>query len=462
MYMDDLIHRIRDVIHKERLIEPGDRVLLGISGGVDSTTLLFVLREIGQEIPFMPALAHVNHLLRGEESERDEGFIRGLADQLSLSCHVKRINVRDEARRSGKSLQHAGRDVRYSFFDAIADEYNFNKIAIAHNLDDQVETFLLRIIKGTGIRGLSSIPIKRGRIIRPFLTTTRVAIETYAQAHHVPFVEDSSNAKTVYERNFVRREILPLMEKLNPAVRDKVFSLLQDLTVINRAIDRKVDTFLRKELRREGEDVSIKIETLTTLDEEMRYRVLARLLQMVEPDFIPLREHIRLAEKVLCGARPNLSGSLPHGIRVKKVYDRLSFTKKTPPAPIRGVFPIIVGENRLDSLNLALSIDEMKVPPSKLSLEGKTVFLDRDKASNLSVRTFVEGDRFVPLGMDRSVKLKDFFISRKIPREMRRSIPLLLSGKEIVWVIGHRLDERYKITADTTRVLKVTATMSGP
>ncbi|OPY66645.1 MAG: tRNA(Ile)-lysidine synthase [Syntrophorhabdus sp. PtaU1.Bin050] len=460
--MDDLIHRVKDVIHKERLIEPGDRVLLGVSGGVDSTTLLFVLREIGREIPFMPALAHVNHLLRGEESERDEGFIRGLADRLSLPCHVKRINVRDEARRAGKSLQHAGRDARYSFFDAIADKHNFNKIAIAHNLDDQVETFLLRIIKGTGIRGLSSIPMRRDRIIRPFLTTTRAAIEAYAQDHQVPFVEDSSNAKIVYERNFVRREILPLMERLNPAVRDKIFSLLQDLAVMNRTIDRKVDAFLRKELRREGEDVSIKTEALTTLDEETRYRTFARLLEMVEPGFIPLREHIRLAEKVLCGARPNLSGTLPHGVRVKKVYDRLSFTKKAPPTPIRELFPVTVGENRLDSLNLMLSINEMEVPPGKLSLEGKIVFLDRDKASDLSVRTFVEGDRFVPLGMDRSVKLKDFFISRKIPREMRRSIPLLLSGKEIVWVIGHRLDERYKVTADTTRTLKVTAIMSGP
>ncbi|OPX98994.1 MAG: tRNA(Ile)-lysidine synthase [Syntrophorhabdus sp. PtaU1.Bin002] len=460
--MGDLIRRVKDVIHKERLIEPGDRVLLGVSGGVDSTTLLSVLREISREISFTLALAHVNHLLRGRESERDEGFVKGLADLLSLPCYVKRVNVRDEARRVGKSLQHAGRDVRYSFFDAIADEHNFNKIAIAHNLDDQVETFLLRITKGTGIRGLSSIPMRRGRIIRPFLTTTRAAIEAYAQDHKVPFVEDSSNAKIVYERNFVRREILPLMERLNPAVRDKIFSLLQDLTVINRAIDRRVDTFLRKELRRDGEDVSIKIEALTALDEETRYRAFVRLLQMVEPGFIPLREHIRLTEKVLCGARPNLSGTLPHGVRVKKVYDRFSFTKKTPPTPIKEVFPVTVGENRLDSLDLILSIVEMEVPPGKLSLERKTVFFDRDKASDLSVRTFMEGDRFVPLGMDRFVKLKDFFISRKIPREMRRSIPLLLSGKEIVWVIGHRLDERHKVTADTTQVLKVTATISGP
>ncbi|OPY77620.1 MAG: tRNA(Ile)-lysidine synthase [Syntrophorhabdus sp. PtaU1.Bin153] len=460
--MDDLIRKVRDVILKERLIEPGDRVLLGISGGVDSATLLFVLQEIRQELPFTLALAHVNHLLRGKESERDEEFVKGLADRLSLPCYVKRINVRDEARRTGKSLQHAGRDVRYGFFDALATEHDFSTIAIAHNLDDQVETFLLRIIKGTGIRGLSSIPMRRGRIIRPFLTTARAAIDAYAQAHQVPFVEDSSNTKIVYERNFIRREVLPLMEKLNPAIRDRVFSLLQDLTAINRTIDQKVDALLRKELRRDGEDVSIGIRALTALDEETRYRILAGLLQMIESGFIPLREHIRLVEKVLFGSRPNLSGTLPHGVRVKKVYERLFFTKKAPAVPVKEVFPVTIGENKIDSLNLMLHITEMDGPPAVLSLVGEAVFLDRDKAGDLSVRTFLEGDRFVPLGMDRPVKLKDFFISRKIPREMRRNIPLLLSGRDIVWVIGHRLDGRYKVTADTTRTLKVTAIMSGP
>lgn len=252
------------------------------------------------------------------------------------------------------------------------------------------------------------------------------------------------------------------MERVNPAVRDKVFSLLQDLTAINRTFDRKVDILLRKELRCEDEDVSIRTEALTSLDEETRYRVLVRLLQMVEPGFIPLREHIRLVEKVLCGARPNLSGILPHRVRVKKVYERLFFTKKSPPTPIKEVFPVTVGENRLDSLNLILRVTEMEGPPAELSLEGDAVFLDRDKATDLSVRTFMEGDRFVPLGMDRPVKLKDFFISSKIPREMRRNIPLLLSGKDIAWVVGHRLDERYKVTGGTKRTLKVVATLPGP
>jgi tRNA(Ile)-lysidine synthase len=460
--MGDLIRKVRDAIVKERLIEPGDRVLLAISGGVDSVTLLFVLREISQDLSFTLALAHLNHLLRGEESERDEGFVKGLADRLSLPCYIKRINVRDEARRTGKSLQHAGRDVRYGFFNAIATERNFSKIAIAHNLDDQVETFLLRIIKGTGVHGLSSIPTRRGRIIRPFLATPRAAIDAYARIHQVPFVEDSSNAKIVYERNFIRREILPLMERLNPAVRDKVFSLLQDLTVINKTIDQKVDTLLRKELRRDGEGISITTQALAALDEEIRYRILARLLEMIEPGFIPLREHIRLVEKILFGSRPNLSGTLPHRVRVKKVYERLFFTKKVPPAPIKEVFPVAVGEYRVDSLNLTLYLTEVEGPPAVFSLEGETVFLDRDKTGDLSVRTFVEGDRFVPLGMDRPVKLKDFYISRKIPLEKRRNIPLLLSGEDIVWVIGHRLDERYKVTADTTRTLKVTAIISGP
>ncbi len=186
----DLVRKIKKIISQDGLIAEGDRVLIGCSGGIDSVTLLFVLREISHELSFELGIAHVNHLLRGEESDRDEDFVRGLADRFSIPCYIRKVNVKDEARKAGKSLQHAGRDIRYCFFDEMAEQLNFNKIAIAHNLDDQVETFLFRIIKGTGIRGLSSIPVKRGRIIRPFLTIYRSEIESYVETRTIPFMED--------------------------------------------------------------------------------------------------------------------------------------------------------------------------------------------------------------------------------------------------------------------------------
>lgn len=459
--MDDLVRKTKDIIAREKLIGKGERVLVGCSGGADSVTLLFVLREIGHELSFDLGVAHVNHLLRGEESDRDENFVRGLADRFSIPCYVKRVDVKEQARNSGKSLQHAGRDIRYEFFHDISGQLGFTRIAVAHTLDDQVETFVLRLVKGTGIRGLSSIPMVRGKIIRPFLTTYRSAIEAYAHTRAITFVEDASNKKSVYERNFVRREIMPAMEKLNPAVKNKIIALLGDLTMINAHFDRKASEFLGSERTDTEEGVLVSLERLKGLSEEVRYRVLSILLQELEPSFLPLREHIRLVEKVLAGSKPNLSAQLPRGVRVKKTYDQVTFTKKAEAVAVTEVFPVQAGSNRIAPLNLTLDVAEIDEHSNEIPIAPTIAYLDKEKLGDLRVRTFMPGDRFVPLGMKRPVKVKDFFMGQKIPKDRRSHIPLLLSGAEIVWVVGNRIDERYKVTRDTRSVLRITAVFEG-
>lgn len=455
--MDDLVRKTKEIIRREGLITEGDRVLVGCSGGIDSVALLFVLREISHDLSFELGIAHLNHMLRGDESDRDEGFVRGLADRFSIRAHFRKVDVGSEARKTGKSLQHAGRDVRYQFFAEIAEQLHFNKIAIAHTIDDQVETFLLRIVKGTGIRGLSSIPIKREKIIRPFLPVYRSEIETYVKMRSIAFVEDSSNAKSVYERNFVRREMLPVMEKLNPSVKDKIHSLLHDLSSINLFFERKAEQFLAGEKHIEDTDIVIDTNSLKELDEEVRYRVIARLLRERDPAFLPLREHIRLIEKLLSSTKPNLSAMFPHGNMVKKVYSNLVFTGKSPAPKAEGVFPVQTGMNKIENLGIAFRVTEMDEQTDEIAITSAIAYFDRDKLGNLSARTFIPGDRFVPLGMKTPVKLKDFFIGQKIPRERRKNLPLLMSDQDIIWVVGYRIDERYKVTKETRHVLKVIA-----
>lgn len=455
--MDDLVRKTKEIVRTEGLIAEGDRVLVGCSGGIDSVALLFVLRELSHDLPFELGIAHLNHMLRGEESDRDEDFVKGLADRFSIRAHFRKVDVGAEARKAGKSLQHTGRDVRYQFFDEIAEQLHFNKVAIAHNLDDQVETFLLRIVKGTGIRGLASIPIKRGRIIRPFLPVYRSEIEAYVKTRSITFVEDSSNAKSVYERNFVRREILPVMEKLNPSAKDKIYALLHDLSSINVIFDRKAEEYLSVARLTEGGDTVIDTNTLKELDEETRYRVIARLLRERDPVFLPLREHIRLVEKLLTSRRPNLSATFPRGTTVNRVYENLVFTRKSPAPKTNGVFPVQTGKSTIEPLGITLHVTEMAEQSDDITVAPNIAYLDREKLGNLSVRTFIPGDRFVPLGMRTPVKLKDFFIGQKIPLEKRRNLPLFLSGKDIVWVVGHRIDDRYKVTKETRLVLKVVA-----
>jgi tRNA(Ile)-lysidine synthase len=453
----NLVYKVIKTIEKKGLVERGDRVLVGISGGIDSTSLLYVLVEIAKEIGFDLGAAHLNHLLRGEESERDEKFVAALAERLAIPLYTRRVDANKYANDKGLSIQHAGRDLRYGFFEEVADGHGFNKIALAHNQDDQAETFLLRMIKGTGIRGLSSIPVKRGRIIRPFLYIYRSEIEDYAKKNSIAFVHDSSNDKTVYERNFVRKRIIPLMEQLNPLLKEKIIALLEDLTAINHRYNETAEGFVREEMHTDGEDLSFEVSALRKIDEETRFRVIVHVLLHMKPGFMPLRDHMQLINRMLASEKPNQALVMPEGIRVRKVYGNLVFTKRAAPARLTEVFPIGIGTNRLELLGCV--IDVSHVPGDRNVAYGankQLAHFDQAKVGSLSVRTFLEGDRFYPLGMKNSVKLKDFFISQKVPKEQRRRVPLLLSGQDIIWVIGYRMDERYKTTEATREILEVT------
>jgi tRNA(Ile)-lysidine synthase len=454
---NSLVQKVTKTIFQEDLIEKNDKVLLGISGGIDSTTLLFVLLETQKRIDFELGLAHINHMLRGKESERDERFIKGLARRFSLPLYVRKIDIRKIAVEEGLSIQHAGREARYCFFDEIVAQYGYNKIAVAHNLDDQIETFLLRALKGTGLKGLSSIPIKRDAIIRPFLNTYRADIAEYASRHAIVFVEDSSNNKIVYERNFVRKEIFPILEKLNPLFKEKLFFLLKDLTHIDCLFKEKSNLFLKKYQKNKNGDVSFAIRDLNKIDDETKFRVISDAIASLEPAFVPLREHVRQIKNILSAKEPNLVTTLPYGIRIKKIYDRVLFTKKPLPTPIQETFSLAMGRNILRPFALDLRLSQTQEVVRTFSKNKNVAFFDCDKLGNLSIRTFRNGDTFTPLGMKGAMKLKDFFISSKIPKEERRTIPLLLSGNDIIWVVGLRINEEFKITPNTKNVLKMTA-----
>jgi tRNA(Ile)-lysidine synthase len=452
----DVEETVRRLIRDEGLIEPGERVLVGVSGGVDSSSLLFLLNRIKKDMAIDLGVAHVNHGLRGEESERDEAFVRKLAESLSVPCHVTRAEVRAYSREQGVSIQHAGRELRYRYFAGLCNTHGYRKIATAHNRDDQVETFLLRVLKGSGLNGLGSIPMRRGPIIRPLLNIGRSDIEAYAHKLSIPFVEDSSNLKEAYERNFLRMRIVPLLARLNPRFREKILLLISDIAAVDRLFDEEAERFLEREGCLEGEACASGVEALRVLHPEVRFRVISRMVSRLEPRFIALREHVLLVERSLFSAKPNNMVFLPHGIKVKRVYGDLTFTREEPLPPVGETFEIRLGRNVIPPLGITLDVFLSDSRPDAFPADRGTSYFDGDKASLLTLRTFREGDRFVPLGMDREVKVKDYFISRKIPKERRRRIPILLAGRDIIWVVGERMDERYKLAAVTRRILKVT------
>jgi tRNA(Ile)-lysidine synthase len=451
----DLEKAVRRVIEQEGLIDGGDTVLAGVSGGIDSSTLLFLLNRLAGDMGFSLAVAHVNHQLRGEESAADEAFVKDQAARLGLPCHAARLDVKGYAREKGLSVQHAGRELRYRYFEETARDNGCNKIAVGHNMDDQVETFLLRVAKGTGLSGLVSIPIRRGPIIRPLLRACRSDIAVYCREYSIPYREDSSNRKDAYERNFVRNRIVPLLEKLNPRFREKVLLLLGDIASVNSVFDGEAQSVLAAAVR--GEELRIAAADLLGLHEEVRFRVVSGLLSALEPGFTPLREHAALVEKSLLSARPNNTVTLPRGLRVKRVYGDLVFTKKAPAPRVRDVFTIEDGLNEIPELGLTLRVAFSDGRPDAFPQGANRAFFDARGVGRLSLRAFREGDRFTPLGMDRPVKVKDYFISRKMPADARRRVPLLLSDGDIIWVVGERISEAYKVTEGTEKVLEVTA-----
>ncbi len=462
----DLLYKVKKVIERHNLINPKEKVLLGVSGGMDSVAMFHILSKLSENMDFKLGIAHVNHQLRGDESDRDEGFVRDMAQRFDVPFYLGRFDVKSYAREKGLSIQHAARDMRYDFFHHVAIKYDYHKIAIAHNLDDQVETFLFRLIKGSGLRGLSSIPIKRDRIIRPMLFIYRYEIEEYTRANAIGHVEDSSNEKTYYERNYIRKNIIPIMERLNPAFKEKVFLLLEDITETDMFFQRQASDFLKDCLYSHKNEFSVKIDDYKALDNQTRFKVLTGIINELESPFIPLRQHMHLLDKIVNSHRPNLSLNLPKGIRVKRVYDRLIFTKNQPLESCTNHMDIHEGINFLEPFGISLEVERYPkkdifpfTKPIEARLSENIAFFDKDKIGRLIVRCFNEGDRFMPLGMDKMVKVKDFFISRKIPLEKRRNIPFLLSDKDIIWVIGHRIDNRFKVTEDTKDVLKVTATV---
>jgi len=304
----------------------------------------------------------------------------------------------------------------------------------------------------------------RDRIIRPLLYTYRSEIEGYAEKNSIPHVEDSSNEKTYYERNYIRKNIIPLMEGLNPAFKEKVYLLLNDITEIDRVFHERVSSFLEENLFSDKDDMWVAIDSFMTQDSETRYRVLSEIINSMEQGFIPLRQHMQLVDKIIHSRRPNLTLSLPGGLKIKKIYNKLVFTKKPPSMRFDGVIDIHDGINILEPFGLVLEVEtylKKEIMPFTKPIEARLseniAFFDRDRIGRLSVRCFLEGDRFMPLGMDDMVKVKDFFISRKIPLDSRRKIPFLLSDNDIIWIIGHRIDNRFKVTEDTENIMKVTA-----
>ncbi len=456
------LEKVRNFILDNRLISKGDTVIVAVSGGPDSLCLLHLLYRMSAEFDLKLVTAHLNHCLR-PEAEQEAKAVEKISSEWSLPFETRAVDIRRFKKEHGVSEEEAGRLARYRFLFEMAGKYGASRIALGHQLDDQAETVLLNIIRGTGVDGLAGIlPLRTWRgikLVRPLLCLTRSEIESYCQSNALHPSIDSSNLETDYTRNKLRLELIPRLEsQFNPRIREAL-SRLASLAAADRSFLQGLAKEKLAKIARSGrKHIVLMRNELLSLSPALKSRVvrlaLKRLVSLKKIDSRHIDQVLILAETGTTGQ----SISLPGGIAVRLEYDRLVLLGEAgrEPAALEAVPLNVPGTTCLPGGTVikAKIIDRknLKWAPSPFR-----AYLDYDSIplGTLTVRSRRPGDRFHPHGASGRKKLKDFFIDRKVPSYRRDSVPLVTVGDEILWVAGLRIAHPYRVTEKTERVLQL-------
>jgi tRNA(Ile)-lysidine synthase len=458
-----MIEKIKKTIKRYGMLERGDRVLVCVSGGMDSTCLLHTLVELKEGLGIDLIVCHLNHCLRGDESLRDERFVAGLARQFNLLCEVKREKIKSIKRKMIEgSIQEVARVVRYGFFEKAAKMHGATKIALGHNSDDNAETIIMRIIRGSSVAGLKGIPPVRGRYIRPLIDTSREEIERYVKKLKIRYIEDSSNQEKDYLRNRIRNELIPLIEKeYNPNIKDTLNRTASIISMDNEYMDNETDRLLEDAVLERGTDsVTLSMKALLTIPEAIMMRIFIReLSQLYKIPTDISSAHLESMSRVVKGGSPNARIDLPNGLRLVREYGHIILTRKVFERPLKFEGELkIPGTTYFEEISTRLETKILKKTPVDIAKSDKErAYFDFDRLSMpIRIRCFRPGDRLLPMGMKGHKKIKDLFIDCKIPGPLRQKIPILIAGEDIIWVAGVRQSEVGKVIETTKTVLKVT------
>jgi len=451
----------RATIDRHGMLDAASVVLALVSGGADSVALLRLLAagELGQVAALV--VLHVNHSLRGAESDADEMWVCALCERLGVECVSVRHDVAGYAEESGLNLEDAGRRIRYRFAeseldarcDALGVPRTAGRIAVAHTADDRVETFLARLVCGAGTGGLSSIPPVRGRVVRPLIDARRVDVTAYLSLLGQEWREDATNADTSRERSWVRHELLPVIEERNPGF---VRSAIRTMTVLadeDALLAEMADAFARDFARVTDGVLVIDRAPMLTLSRPMARRTVRAALLAAFPDASRLDfEH---TEALVDGmGDPGFARDLPPGLRAEAEYDILRISRKDSDTPVL-VPGLLHCPDRLD-LGLAGTLECMLGEAGVHATGPERASIDADAVTwPLVVDAPREGDRMRPLGMRGTKKLSDILVDAKVPRRLRQATPVVRSAGEIVWVAGVRLADRCRVTPETRRVAEI-------
>ena len=446
-----MLEKFLDYISEKELFTSQDKILLAVSGGIDSVVMAKLFRDAG----INHGIAHCNFGLRGEESDSDEKFVRKLARKADAPCYVKNFNTEQFTEDHKMSIQMAARELRYNWFEELADAEGYAYIALAHHQNDLLETMLLNLTRGTGIAGLHGIAPKRGKFIRPLLFADKEDIYAFVTKKQLTWREDSSNASTKYQRNKIRQEVVPLLEELNPNLSQTIVQTAEKISAVERFFHQEVEKLKETVLRQEGQDWILDLNPLLEGSESTLF--LSQLIDRWGFSFFQAKEIINIYQQ--------------EGTTSGKIFESNTHRLNTDRKQL-----VISPKDLHEYQDLEFGEEEQKVSYGSweftiktLGAEGYNIKGDKNLAAvdksklefPLKIRNWKHGDWFCPLGMKQKKKLSDFMIDEKIPLNLKERVLVLTSGDSIVWVVGHRIDNRYKITESTTEVLEVKAHQHG-
>lgn len=459
---DHMIEKILELNRREELFQPGDGIVVGLSGGADSVCLLSLLTELRAEWDFSLYAIHIHHGLRGDEADRDAWLAGKIAEDMGVPFRLVRADIRSLAQENGWTEEEAGRRFRYDAFEAYRQEMGAERIAVAHHEDDQAETVLFHLFRGTGPRGLAGIPAKRGAVIRPLLGVSRAQIESYIEEVSLPFATDQTNQIPAYSRNKIRLKLLPFVkEELNSQAVRHIAEAAQKMAVLRDYIEEQGENCRREMTEEEPGVVRLETEPFQELPEVMRGEVIRQIFAELIPGAKDIGQiHYENAER-LAGMAAGCHMQFPGGVTAVREYGCIRFAAQTGPdhptylecdPPCTHILQI-----NGSKMEFHFEVKKRSELTGEIPQKDYTKWLDYDMIKgSLVLRNPNEGDYLILNSQGDKKKLARYYIDRKIPRDDRAAQLVLADGSHVLWAVPERISAACKISERTENILVIT------
>ncbi|MDO9493302.1 tRNA lysidine(34) synthetase TilS [Acetobacterium sp.] len=466
--------KVIQYIEEQRILEAGDHVLIGVSGGADSLALLYFLDKFADQFHIAIGVAHLHHGLRGAAADGDEAFVQNFCQERNISFFSRQRNIQEISQTEKISVEEAGRKERYGFFRAIAEDHGYNRIAMGHHINDQAETMLMRLIRGTGVKGVSGIKSSRDNLyIRPFLCLQKKEILNYCEIHKLAFRTDATNFQRDYTRNKIRLDIMPMILEINPRAEVHFNEFTKIANEYEAFFEKYVDQIEDRILAKKENSVVIDRDLWLREEPVVQKEILRRSIFKFKGSLKEIEyNHITAFYSLLKSDKTIWEIHFPHDILIMRRYDRVIVAEKQKvmgsiilPKQILPNKTYLFSKERLILETKFVSQDEFRKKRSFFSKEMENhseKYFDYDKIKGILVlRSRQSGDYFYPTGLAGKKSIKKYYIDKKIDRNQRDEIPLLVTEAEVLWILGYAINQQYLADDDTKNIIRVTYLMLG-